>query len=161
MQPIETEYRGTTFRSRLEARWAVFFDEMDIGWLYEGKTFQTEFGTYTPDFFLFFRTPNGVADFNGCYAEVKPVFPTGLEINKMRAIEPCLLLIGPPRSREYWLVHGDDEKLVLIDESLAESSMSEICQEPGIQFLDASEKAISFRFDGYDNDRQTIAKRYQ
>jgi hypothetical protein len=26
LRPIETRYRGFRFRSRLEARWAVFFD---------------------------------------------------------------------------------------------------------------------------------------
>jgi hypothetical protein len=33
--PIETLYKGYRFRSRLEARWAVFFDAMGIQWRYE------------------------------------------------------------------------------------------------------------------------------
>lgn len=32
---IETEYGGYKFRSRLEARWAVFFDMLGIKWEYE------------------------------------------------------------------------------------------------------------------------------
>ncbi len=35
MKAIETVYRGYRFRSRLEARWAVFFDEAGIDWRYE------------------------------------------------------------------------------------------------------------------------------
>ena len=35
MKAIETVYRGFQFRSRLEARWAVFFDALGIKWGYE------------------------------------------------------------------------------------------------------------------------------
>jgi hypothetical protein len=37
--PIETLYRGYRFRSRLEARWAVFFDVAGIPWQYEVEGF--------------------------------------------------------------------------------------------------------------------------
>ena len=30
VKPIETTYNGYKFRSRLEARWAVFFDSAEI-----------------------------------------------------------------------------------------------------------------------------------
>ena len=30
LKPIDTEYKGYRFRSRLEARWAVFFDAMEV-----------------------------------------------------------------------------------------------------------------------------------
>lgn len=32
IKPIETKYKGYRFRSRLEARWAVFFDALGISW---------------------------------------------------------------------------------------------------------------------------------
>jgi hypothetical protein len=35
IQAIETKYKGYRFRSRLEARWAVFFDALGIEWEYE------------------------------------------------------------------------------------------------------------------------------
>jgi hypothetical protein len=38
---IETEYKGHLFRSRLEARWAVFFDECEINWKYETEGYET------------------------------------------------------------------------------------------------------------------------
>lgn len=35
IKAIETRYAGCRFRSRLEARWAVFFDRLGITWEYE------------------------------------------------------------------------------------------------------------------------------
>lgn len=53
MKPIETEYNGYRFRSRLEARWAVFFDALSIKYLYEPEGFRLRDGTYyLPDFYL-------------------------------------------------------------------------------------------------------------
>lgn len=50
--PIETAYRGYRFRSRLEARWAVFFDEIGVNWRYEVEGYVTDAGPYLPDFIL-------------------------------------------------------------------------------------------------------------
>ena len=53
IKAIETVYKGIRFRSRLEARWAVFFDKGRIRWKYETEGFATEDGTkYLPDFYL-------------------------------------------------------------------------------------------------------------
>ena len=49
---VPTLYKGIQFRSRLEARWAIFFDELGIEWDYEPETFETKYGYYMPDFFL-------------------------------------------------------------------------------------------------------------
>src|SRR3954465_9815108 len=38
--PLETRYAGCRFRSRLEARWAVFFDNLGIRWEYERQGFE-------------------------------------------------------------------------------------------------------------------------
>lgn len=51
-QAIETRYAGCKFRSRLEARWAVFFDHMGIGWEYEPQGFVINDRPYLPDFLL-------------------------------------------------------------------------------------------------------------
>lgn len=37
---IPTEYKGITFRSKLEARWAVFFDTLGIEWEYEPQGYE-------------------------------------------------------------------------------------------------------------------------
>lgn len=52
LQPIETRYAGCRFRSRLEARWAVFFDRLGIAWEYEPQGYNTAAGPYLPDFHL-------------------------------------------------------------------------------------------------------------
>lgn len=62
IKAIETQYAGCRFRSRLEARWAVFFDKVDIEWQYEPQGFETPAGRYLPDFYL----PQG-----GAWIEVK------------------------------------------------------------------------------------------
>ena len=50
---IPTEYKGYRFRSRLEARWAVFFDACRVKWEYEPEGFELPNGQcYLPDFLL-------------------------------------------------------------------------------------------------------------
>jgi hypothetical protein len=71
--PIQTNYKGHYFRSRLEARWAVFFRELNIPFLYEKDAFKL--GTlrcYLPDFWL--ELPEGICDecnTSGYWFEVK------------------------------------------------------------------------------------------
>jgi Zn finger protein HypA/HybF involved in hydrogenase expression len=53
IKPIETYYNGYRFRSRLEARWAVFFDAMGIKYQYEPEGYDLGDGVYyLPDFYL-------------------------------------------------------------------------------------------------------------
>lgn len=52
IQAIETVYKGYRFRSRLEARWAVFFDEIGVKWEYEKEGYELDSGRYLPDFYL-------------------------------------------------------------------------------------------------------------
>lgn len=52
MKAIETRYAGCRFRSRLEARWAILLDHLEIGWKYEPEGFETPAGWYLPDFYL-------------------------------------------------------------------------------------------------------------
>ena len=70
--PLPTRYADHTFRSRLEARWAVFFDTLGIEWHYEPEGYQLPHGNYLPDFLL--PDVNG-----GCWFEVKGVKPTQQE----------------------------------------------------------------------------------
>ena len=51
LKPIDTVYKGYKFRSRLEARWAVFFDALNLKWQYEVEGFNLSDGRYyLPDF---------------------------------------------------------------------------------------------------------------
>lgn len=63
IKAIETEYKGYKFRSRLEARWAVFFDATGIQYEYEVEGFKKGTACYLPDFYL----PE-----EDMYVEVKP-----------------------------------------------------------------------------------------
>lgn len=63
---IETVYKGYKFRSRLEARWAVFFEALGLDWTYEPEGFDLGGVWYLPDFKV--KTPQG-ADI---WYEVKP-----------------------------------------------------------------------------------------
>ena len=53
IKSIQTEYNGYHFRSLTEARWAVFFDELGIKYMYEPEGYEMSDGTkYLPDFYL-------------------------------------------------------------------------------------------------------------
>lgn len=61
----ETVYKGINFKSQLEARWAIYFDELGLEWVYEPDTYKiNEHLRYTPDFYL------KKADL---YVEIKPI----------------------------------------------------------------------------------------
>jgi hypothetical protein len=49
---IPTEYKGIQMRSKLEAKWAKWFDDNGIRWIYEPEGFQKDGIKYLPDFAL-------------------------------------------------------------------------------------------------------------
>jgi hypothetical protein len=58
VRAIPTSYKGFLFRSRLEARYALFFDELGLKWEYEPEGFELPGGVrYLPDFCV--QTPQG------------------------------------------------------------------------------------------------------
>jgi len=51
LKAIETHYKGYRFRSRTEAKWAVFFDKLGLRWDYEEEGYVlAKTGCYLPDF---------------------------------------------------------------------------------------------------------------
>ena len=52
LKAIETQYKGYRFRSRLEARWAVFLDALHVEWTYEAEGYDLDGIWYLPDFWL-------------------------------------------------------------------------------------------------------------
>jgi hypothetical protein len=66
MKPIETRYNGNKFRSRLEARWAVFLDSLGVQYRYEHEGWDLDGVWYLPDFWL----PE-----IGMWLEIKPDLP--------------------------------------------------------------------------------------
>jgi len=87
--PIETVYRGYRFRSRLEARWAVFFDHCGEQFIYEHEGFRLpRTGPYLPDFYF----PRRKA-----FLEVKPSSAFPIDCFDL---EPFSLLKGDQLPRE-------------------------------------------------------------
>lgn len=80
MKPISTTYAGYNFRSRLEARWAVFFDSLGIPYTYEAEGYDLSGLRYLPDFVIHPAT-------NPVYCEIKPPgAPTFNEHEKARKL---------------------------------------------------------------------------
>ncbi|MEP2891267.1 hypothetical protein [Tateyamaria sp.] len=97
---IPTEFDGVTYRSKTEARWAVFFNRLGVNFTYEERAFKLPDGRiYTPDFF--------VEDFNAII-EVKPNDEAIVldEADKIVAVHhqhktfKTWLAIGPPDETE-------------------------------------------------------------
>ena len=92
IKPIETHYNGYRFRSRLEARWAIFFDKAGISYEYELEGFELrDYGYYLPDFWL--------PKFK-CWVEIKPEYDDDETQKVMRCfadtIAPIILFRGTP-----------------------------------------------------------------
>lgn len=93
IKAIETRYKGFRFRSRIEARWAVFFDAVGLEWQYEAQGYELPGDVaYLPDFWL----PHFQM-----FVEVKGAGPNSVEIEKYRRLRDgsgyaVLLVVGLP-----------------------------------------------------------------
>lgn len=75
MKAIPTEYKGITFRSKLEASYAKTLDELKIKWSYEHNGYDIDGVRYLPDFWL---------SEIGTFLEVKgPVIPGAEKARKL------------------------------------------------------------------------------
>ena len=105
IKPIETMYNGYRFRSRTEARWAVFLDSIGLDYEYEKEGYDLgDSGWYLPDFWL---------PLYQMFIEVKGGEPTPIEIEKARALTKLtghrtLIAVGPPERDRQWGVLPDD-----------------------------------------------------
>jgi hypothetical protein len=92
IKAIETTYNGHKFRSRTEARWAIFFENLGIPYEYEKEGYDLDGVWYLPDFWI---------PFWGCYIEIKGAAPTREEIGKCIALSvksnrPVYIIYGVP-----------------------------------------------------------------
>ena len=103
IKAIETKYAGTIFRSRLEARWAAFFDTLGWNWIYE----PFDLDGWSPDFLLKPISPKRA----GVLVEVKPITVfcqnTADQITKSlfktnNELEPMLVGLEPIFYDETW-----------------------------------------------------------
>jgi hypothetical protein len=91
IKAIETNYNGYRFRSRLEARWAVFFDAEGWAYSYESEGYDLGGTWYLPDFLLTEKN---------LWVEVKGTFPTDEEQAKF--VRLCRL-----SQRDGMILHGE------------------------------------------------------
>jgi len=109
MTAIPTPYGGIVFRSRLEARWALFLDHLHVKWEYETQGFATGGTAYLPDFVVF-------AALGTLWTEIKPAYdndPDGVaRWRKFADQRPqpsrAALLIGVPAPENETRVIGGD-----------------------------------------------------
>lgn len=114
LKAIETRYKGYRFRSRLEARWAVFFDALGVSWEYEKEGYDLgPAGWYLPDFWL-----PGVYDRHcqkpGIWIEIKPEEFTQAESDRCGGLSvatgsPVFEMWGLPTEHEgvWWSMSPD------------------------------------------------------
>lgn len=112
IKAIETKYKGCKYRSRLEARWAVFFDQIGVKYEYEPEGFDfTDVPhvdqylapgdrRYLPDFWL--------PSLNS-YIEIKPLLVPVDDAAVTKAFllsqkHEVLIIYGPPGQNSYRVV---------------------------------------------------------
>ncbi len=111
---IQTKYAGCRFRSRTEARWAVFFTAMGWRWEYEKEGFALPSGRYLPDFWL--------PDLR-VWWEVKGEAPSHREQDLLRELtaetgEWAVMCEGQPKSGSPQVVLSRDGESLQFDGSL-------------------------------------------
>ena len=94
MKPIETIYNGYRFRSRLEARWAVFFDTLGVKYEYEKEGFDMDGVWYLPDFYL--------PDYS-CWVEIKGCEKQYISKKEMNKINRFIT------KKKFWLICGSPD----------------------------------------------------
>jgi hypothetical protein len=111
-----TKYRGCLFRSRREARWAVFLDAAGIPWTYEKEGCRLEDGTdYFPDFWIPLPSEptHAGATGEGYWLEIRGCPPTADEMNRCRFLATrtghiVFLVDGQPgQEKDVWKWYGD------------------------------------------------------
>lgn len=112
IKAIETNWKGYRFRSRLEARWAVFFESLGLEWEYEPEGYVAGKTPYLPDFRL--------KSFHDALFEIKPNLQANIDKEDEFALhykDGFLVICGNPYPWEYGVfanVTGSDGKGILL-----------------------------------------------
>jgi hypothetical protein len=134
---IPTLYKGIQFRSRLEARWAAFFDRVGFKWQYE----PFDLGSWSPDFLI----EDGL---NGTLVEVKPITELSVEIIS----KPALACYERGIDYPWFAIVGSGPKIMTFRQKFEEPGLvsgKDIYEETRVQ--------IGWRVPGYST-HATIEK---
>ena len=135
IKAIETVYNGYRLRSRLEARWAVFFDTLGIHYEYEKEGYNLgKAGWYLPDFWL----PD-----QKCWIEIKSEIEY-VAVRKCRILRGItgssyLLIVGNPWPDEYYVIVGDE----ICNEGICEFQDCRRCDGIGLEGIGGNEGFVS------------------
>lgn len=146
---INTRYKGYNFRSRLEARWAVFFDHLGIRWDYEPEGFELGNGLrYLPDFWL----PDV-----GLWVEVKP---GALDTPAREKAWRLALNTGHPVFVTHGLPDGPGRIFVTSMSDFGELTEDGDCglEYPAVVSWHKGARTIGVMDDRAENDRLTIGE---
>lgn len=110
IKAIDTYYKGNYYRSRLEARYAVFFDSINLPFQYESEGFRiNDEINYLPDFYI---------PALGCYFEVKPEYKVWVssenyksdlkKVNSLAETNKLIMAFGNPGQTSWLLLNKSD-----------------------------------------------------
>lgn len=145
IKPIETRYNGCHFRSRTEARWAVYFDTIGIKYEYEKEGYDLgELGWYLPDFWL--------PEYQ-MFVEVKGDQFKAEEYDKCACLVAntpnigCLLLEGLPDVKPYFgLINLNPSHIIVVDQETGKPYETDILSddEPSYVYVSRDRQLYSF-----------------
>lgn len=166
IKAIETEYAGCRFRSRLEARWGVFFDTLGVRWAYEAQGYALNSGWYLPDFQLFGLGGDGERH-EYIWFEVKPENGTDDDPRwlDLSAQAPVVVAFGMWDGRD----HPDADSMVLYEDEGWDNSRAfcycGTCGQLGIAFSGLATRVCRAHrnrgFDSYSHDDDRILNAYR
>lgn len=139
IKALETAYKGYKFRSRLEAKWAYYFDQVGVKYEYEPSGFSLgDLGCYLPDFYL--------PQIN-TYVEIKPsVYDRDVVFKKLccmiengfSSVGKCVAFFGDPLDHFFMVPTRIDE---------TQSWSNEFCEGTACCFdIDGSDVFLSATF---------------
>ena len=112
VKAIDTRWNGYRFRSRLEARWALFMYELGIKFDYESEGFELICGPYLPDFWLPIPEEINFSGYPGAghWFEVKGPEPTQHELSALLHLSIAtkhsgILVWGTPWNFKQYFTH--------------------------------------------------------
>lgn len=145
IEPIQTEYAGRKFRSRTEARWAVFLNAFGEKWEYEVDGYDLPSGRYLPDFYL----PRLNA-----WLEIKGPPPTEKELTKCGELRTAT-------ERAVLIAHGlpGDHPLSLFCWDMTDSSGGECEWEDEVELWATYRESLILLLHDSRHERELFASR--